>query len=71
VRAEGNLVDDIGMHPHLVAATVYVNLGEELRTLEFIEEFIDDWNWKLILHRLVIQGTGVDTEAVSAIYFLH
>jgi hypothetical protein len=67
VRAEGNLVDDIGMHPHLVAATVYVNLGEELRTLEFI----DGWNWKLILHRLVIQGTRVDTEAASAIYFLH
>jgi hypothetical protein len=67
VRAEGNLVNDIGMHPHLVAATVYVNLGEELRTLEFI----DGWNWKLILHRLVIQGTRVDTEAASAIYFLH
>jgi hypothetical protein len=67
VRAEGNLVNDIGMHPHLVTATVYVNLSEELRTLEFI----DGWNWKLILHRLVIQGTRVDTEAASAIYFLH
>jgi hypothetical protein len=37
-----------------------INLSEEVRPLELIQEFINHLNWKLVLHRLVIQLPEVD-----------
>lgn len=40
VRAEGGLVDVVGVHAHLVVAAAEVELDEEPRAAKFVEELV-------------------------------
>uniref|UniRef100_A0A0A8YS60 Uncharacterized protein n=1 Tax=Arundo donax TaxID=35708 RepID=A0A0A8YS60_ARUDO len=51
------------MHPHLVIAGAEVELGEELGAVEFVEEFIHNWNGELVVDRARVQGPIVDAKA--------
>jgi len=40
-----------------------VELGEKVGAPKFIQEFVDDWDRKLVIDRLVIQGPEVNAES--------
>jgi hypothetical protein len=71
VCAEHHLVGVIRVHMHLVVAATEVELGEEPRTAEFIQQLIDHRYWELILHRLLVKLTVVDAETSSTISLLY
>ena len=54
MRSERRLLDVIRVHLDLMIAATKVDLGEVPRTLELVQELIDDWDRELILHRFVI-----------------
>jgi hypothetical protein len=70
MSAERCLRHIIRVHTHLMVPAAEIDLGEEARPLELIQEFIDHRNWKLVLHRLVIQLPEVDTKTLSLIVLL-
>jgi hypothetical protein len=46
-----------------VISTAEVQLGEETWPMLSIQEFVDDRNGKLVLHRLVVEGSIVDAKS--------
>jgi len=53
-----------------VVAGAKVKLGEEFGSTELAQQLINYWYWKFIFHRLLIQGTVVNTEAPRIVRFL-
>lgn len=70
VRAEGGLVDVVGVHAHLVVAAAEVELDEEPRVAKFVEELVHHGYRKLILHRFGVQLTVVDAEPLGSVGLL-
>jgi hypothetical protein len=62
MRTERRLLDVVGLHAHLMVAEAQVQLGEELGAVQFIEQFLDDWDWKLVFDRDGIEGVEVNAE---------
>ena len=58
--AEGRLVDILRGHPK-------IQFGEKAGALEFIQKFIDNRNWKLVLDGDKVETTVVDTETPSPV----
>lgn len=52
-----------GVHANLMFARTKVQLGEETRPLQFVEEFINDQYRKFVFERLFIQGSVVNAES--------
>jgi hypothetical protein len=71
VHVERRLVDVIRVHAHLTLATTEVELGEEPRTAELIQQLIDHQYWELILHRLLVKLVVVDAKMPSTISLLY
>lgn len=67
VRPKGGLGDVIRMHAHLMVPAAQVDLGEELGTLQFVQELINHWYWKFVLHDGVVEGTVVDAETPTIV----
>jgi hypothetical protein len=70
VGAEGGLLDVRGVNPDLVVAGAKVELGEKLGTSEFIQKFIHDQNRVLVLDRLVIERTVINTKLPPIVLLL-
>jgi hypothetical protein len=54
MRPEGRPRHVIRVHPHLMVAAAQIEFGEEAGSPEFIQQFINHWDRKFVLHRLVI-----------------
>jgi hypothetical protein len=70
MRTEGCFFNIFLMHADLMVAIAKINLGEEPCSTKFIKQFIDNWYWKFVLDRLVIQSAVINTKSLSAIRFL-
>ena len=57
-------------HPNLVVAGTEVQLGEELRTMQLIKEFVDDGDGEGILDGEGVQGAVVHAKPPSPILLL-
>jgi len=68
--AERRLVNVVGAHPHLVVAGTRVQLGEEVRAVEFVQEFVDDRDRERVLDREGVEGVVVDAKSPRTISFL-
>jgi hypothetical protein len=68
--AESRLVDIVGTHLHLVVPQPQVELGEELRTMELIQELVDDRNGVGILHCDGVQRAVIHAETPRAVRLL-
>lgn len=66
VGAEGGLLDTCGMNPNMMVAGVEVELCEELGA----SKFIHDWNWVLVLDRLVVERTVISAKSPRVILLL-
>jgi hypothetical protein len=62
VGAERRFVDVLGSHPHLVVPRPQVELGEEVRPIELIQELVDDGDGERVLDGEGVQGAVVDAE---------
>jgi hypothetical protein len=60
MRAERCLCHIVPVHQHLVVPGAQVKLSEELRTPEFIEEFFNHRDRKLVLHHLLVERSVID-----------
>jgi hypothetical protein len=60
MRSECCLGDVLRVHQLLVIAAAEVQLGE-VRPLELIQQFDDDWSWELV-HGFGVEGAVVDVE---------
>ena len=65
--AECRLVDILRGHPNLVVTRPEIQFGEKAGALEFIQKFIDNRNWKLVLDGDKVETTVVDTEMPSPV----
>jgi len=63
MRPESRPMDVVRVHAHLMISAPQVELGEKAGAPKFIQEFVDDWDRKLVLDRLVIQGPEVNAES--------
>ena len=70
MRPESRPMDVVRVHAHLMISAPQVELGEKAGAPKFIQEFVDDWDRKLVLDRLVIQGPEVNAELPRTIMFL-
>ena len=61
--AERCFRDIILTNPNLVIPRTKIQLGEKMSTMELIQKFINNENWKLILHCDVIKCLKVDAKA--------
>ena len=71
VGAEGGLGNVVGVHLHLVVARAQVELGEEARALELVEELINHWDRELVLRGLGVEGVVVDAETLGSTRLPH
>jgi hypothetical protein len=62
VRAEHGLLHVVQMHQHLVVARAHVELREETRAPQLVEELLHHWNWELVLDSGVVESSVIDTE---------
>ena len=62
MSAKHRFADVLRVHPHLMVAGAEVELGEETRTMELIQELVHHWDRELILGGLCIKGVVVDVE---------
>jgi len=67
VRVERRLVDVLRVHAHLMLAAAEVQLGEERRALEFIEQFVHNRDWEQVADGLGVQCAVVDAEPPGAV----
>jgi hypothetical protein len=70
VCLEHRLLNVGRVHAYLVVAETEVELGEELDAAEFIEQFLNDENQKLVPYRGNVQGMVVDAKPLGAITLL-
>ena len=70
VRAEGGLLDVHRAHPHMVVPGAEVELGEELRSMELVEELVNHRDRELVLGRAVVERPLVDAKAPRPVRFL-
>ena len=64
---EHRLLDVVRVDAHLVVAGAQIQLGEEARVVQLVDEFLDHWDRELVLHRALVQGTVVDAETPRAL----
>ena len=62
VGAERRLGHVLRVHAHLVIARTQVELGEEARSVKFIEQLVHHRDGKLVLGSLGVKGAVVDAE---------
>jgi len=62
VGAERRFVDILRPHPHLVIPRPKVELGEEARAMELVQELVDDGDGERVLDGEGVQGAVVDAE---------
>ena len=70
VCAERRLVDVGRIHADLMIPRAQVKLGEEPGAVEFVQELIDHWYGKSVLHSDGVQGAVIHTEAPRAVGLL-
>lgn len=70
MSVERRLVDVKGPHPDLVVSQPQVELGEEMSTMELVEQLIDNGDQKHVLDGERVQSIVVDAKAPRAICFL-
>ena len=63
VCAKGSLFDVHWVHPHLVVTRAEVELGEEPRPVELVEELVNHQDRKLALRNAVVERPVVGAEA--------
>jgi len=62
MSAEGRLGDVVWVHPHLMILRAQVELGEETRPMELIEELVYHQDQEFVLGHLGVEGAVVDAE---------
>jgi hypothetical protein len=63
VSAESHFLHVVDVHPHFMVAGTQVQLREEARSMELVQQLLHNGYRELILHRLLIQGAVVHAKA--------
>ena len=71
VSAERRLGDVVRVHAHLMIARAQVELGEEARAMQLVQELIHNGNGELVLGRDGVEGAEVDAETPRAVGLAH
>ena len=67
--AKGGLMDVVGLHSDLMISGLKIQLSEECRTMEFVKQLIDGWDWVLVLDSDAIECSIVHAKAPRTILF--
>ena len=67
---KGGLMDVVELHSDLMISGLKIQLSEECRTMEFVKQFIDGWDWVSVLGSDAIERSIVHTKAPRTILFL-
>ena len=65
--AKGGLMDVVGLH----ISGLKIQLSEECRTMEFVKQLIDGWDWVSVLDSDVIERSIVHAKAPRTIIFFN
>lgn len=63
VRRRKRFVDILFGDTYLKVVTFQVYLIKDLCSIGSLQDVLDAWHWKLVLHRHVVQGTVISTKA--------
>ena len=68
---KGYLLGILIPNPKLMIPCTNINLREETRPLELIEQIINSWKWILILYSDFVELPIIDTHSKGPILFLY
>ena len=69
--AKGGLMDVVGLHSDLIISELQIQLSEECRTMEFVKQLIDGWDWVSVLDSDGIERLIVHTKVPRTILFFN
>ena len=69
--AKGGLMDVVGLHSDLIISVLQIQLSEECRTMEFVKQLIDGWDWVSVLDSDGIERLIVHTKVPRTILFFN
>ena len=67
--AKGGLMDVVGLHSDLIISGLQIQFSEECRTMEFVKQLIDGWDWVSVLDSDGIERLIVHTKVPRTILF--
>ena len=71
IGAKGGLMDIVGLHSDLMISGLKIQLSEECRTMEFVKQLIDGWDWLSVLDSDTIECSIVHAKAPRTVFFFN
>ena len=69
--AKGGLMDVVELHSDLIISGLQIQLSEECRTMEFVKQLIDGWDWVSVLDSDRIERLIVHIRVPRTILFFN